>query len=252
MSEQSKGTSTRLGVGLGIAGAVISLGISVGTAVVVRARLQENALLSLVPAHPSLTREDRLRVGRVINATVGEFGRDPSLDAQLTRAVGFTVNDHASRNRAGQLLGARGVTTLSAAQLDEVFAMKLALARSSPVLCAGMWNGRAEQSEVYAALARLPDAQLQRWMTLSMTGMRAAIRPGFTLPPEDTDALSLVVTHAVERLPVEQRTRFLRAVDQGPQALPLEGCATWIDLLESSRHEEPALRERFYRTMARP
>lgn len=252
MSEPSKGISTRLGVTVGVVGGLISIVISVGTAAYVRNKLHDDALLQLVPTHPSLSRDDRLRLGRAIDANVGEFGRDPTLDAQLTRVVGFSVHDAASRNRAGQVVGARGVTALSAAQLDEVFAIKLALARSSPALCAGMWNGRGDQSEVYAGLARLPDAQMRRWMELSVIGMRAAIRPGFALPPEDTEALSLVVTHAAERLQGEQRTRFQRAVDQGPQAPPLEGCATWIDLLDAARQEAPALRERFYRTMARP
>lgn len=47
------------------------------------------------------------------------------------------------------------------AQLDEVFAINVALAHRSPTLCAARCNGGAEQGEVSAGLARLPDAQLR-------------------------------------------------------------------------------------------
>ncbi|MBL8684637.1 MAG: hypothetical protein JNK05_36010 [Myxococcales bacterium] len=252
MSDQSKGTESRLIWGIVVVGAMFSIAISVVTAVFVYNRLREEALLQAVPTHPSLSRQDRLRVARTIDSLVAEFGHDPTLDAQLTRAAGFAVYDTATRNRAGQLLGARGVTTLNAAQLDEVFAVKLALARSSPSLCAAMWNGGADQGEIYAGLARLPDAQLHRWMALTVTGMRAALRPGFALPPEDAEAVSLVVAHAAERLDGERRTRFQSVAARGVGAPPAEACATWIDLLDAARREEPVLRARFYRAIARP
>jgi hypothetical protein len=232
-----------------ITGGVVAASVGIG---VFRRTAAENQLIAAVPAHPSLTRDDRLRIARAIERSMGAILSDPTLDAQMSRAVGAPVRTPAERNRAAHTLSARGISGLPSAQLNEVFAMKLALAQASPLLCAGMWNGRVDQSEIFAALARLPQRQMERWMQLSSDSIRVALRPGFVVPNEDQPAIDAVISAAAARMDEPRRTRFQQTIDQGPEAPPLEGCSAWTALLEAARDSEPALRERFYRTMARP
>lgn len=237
--------ATRAAITAGVVAASVGMGAYRRTAA-------ENQMIAAVPAHPSLTREDRLRVARAIERSMGAVLSDPTLDAQMARAVGAPVRTPAERNRAAHTLSARGISGLPSAQINEVFALKLALARSSPLLCAGMWNGRVDQSEIFAALARLPQPQMERWMQLSSDSVRVALRPGFVVPNEDQPAIDAVISAAAARMDEQRRTRFQQTIDQGPEAPPLEGCSAWTALLEAARDSEPALRERFYRTMARP
>lgn len=234
----------------GLAAAAVAASVGLGA---YRKHADENQMIAAVPAHPSLTRDDRLRIARVIDRSMREVLSDPALDAKLSRAMGAPVRTPVERNQAAHTLSARGISGLPAAQLDEVFAIKLALAKSSPLLCAGMWNGRVEQSEVFVALARLPQPQMERWMSLSAQSITVAMRPGFVPAPEDQPAVDAVISAAEARMDEARRTRFQQTIDQGPDAPPLDGCAAWTALLEAARDSsEPGLRERFYRAMARP
>jgi hypothetical protein len=231
---------------------VILGGIAVSLAVdTYRTPTEEKRMLAAVPEHPLLTYEDRLRIAQAMRRSMSVLPSGSELDAQLARALAMPVRTEAERNRAVRTLSARGISALSLAQLDEVYAIKLALARSSPIVCAGMWNGRADPSELYVALARLPQAQMERWMQLSTEGLRLALRPGLSVPNEDQAAIEAVIEAAAARMDETQRTRFQQTIDQGPEAPPLDGCFAWTALLEAARDSEPALRERFYRTMAR-
>ncbi|MFO0562974.1 MAG: hypothetical protein U0269_33445 [Polyangiales bacterium] len=237
--------ASRAAITVGVVAASVGMGAY-------RKHAAENQMIASVPAHPSLTRDDRLRIARAIERSMGAILSDPTLDAQMSRALGAPLRTPAERNRAAQTLSARGISGLAVAQLSEVFAVKLALARSSPLVCAGMWNGRVDQSEVFAALARLPQPQMERWMQLSADSVRVALRPGFVVANEDQSAIDAVISAAAARMDEPRRTRFQQTIDQGPEAPPLEGCSAWTALLEAARDSEPALRERFYRTMARP
>lgn len=237
--------ATRLGLGLGV-------GLATAGAQVYRAKLSESRLLEAVPEHPSMSRDDRLRVGHAIERTMGRVLTDPTLDAQMGRAIGTPIRDARARKQAAHVLSGRGISRLTAGQIEEVYAIKLALAQGSPLVCAGMWNGRVAEPEVIAALARLPTARMERWMQLSTESLRVALRPGFTPADEDQAAVDAVISRAAERMDETRRTRFQHTIDQGPDAPPLDGCAAWIALLEAARDSDPSMRERFYRTMARP
>jgi hypothetical protein len=215
-------------------------------------RAREERLIADVTPHPSLTREDRLRIATGIQETMGALIARPDFNREMSRALHRPVNTPADARAAGKELSARGLSRLSAAQLNEVYTIRLALAERSPAVCVALWNGRIADGEVMAALARLPHAQMLQWFRLSQAGMEAAMRPDFTVPPEDADAVQTVVQRAQESVAPAERPRFQRTIDAAENAAPLEGCATMLDILRTARQVDPALRERFYRSMARP
>lgn len=176
----------------------------------------------------------------------------PDIDQRMSRALGRPVTNAAERRAAARELSARGLARLTRAQLDEVYAIKRELADRSMAVCAGMWSGRIADGEVMAALAKLPHARMIRWFELAQEGTRVAMAPGFSLPPEDTAAIDQVISRARDTTQGPDRERFLRVLDRGTDALPLEGCATLKEIYRSAAQADPELRERFYRAMARP
>jgi hypothetical protein len=215
-------------------------------------RQREEALLTQIAPHPSLSRADRLRLAEGLDATLGPALRSGAMDAEMSRALGSPVRSTSDRRAALASLSARGLTRLSPAQLDEVFAIRLALSERSPAVCVGLWRGRITDGEVMAALARLPPEQALRWFALSREGIRAALAPGFTVADEDHDAVQEVLRRAEAMLSPADRARFARAVDGAEGVSALDGCATMLDVHRAARRVEPGLRERFYRSMARP
>ncbi len=255
MSSDPAGPSTtkrKALIAVVVVGLSVNLGLGVVGAVWGARRATEERLIAAIPPHAELTRDDRLRLARAIDATVGSLISDPRFDAEVTRATGMRVSNTQERKNAARALTTRGMSGLNDAQLDEVFAIKLDLARRSTAVCAGMWNGRIAEGEVFAAIAKLPNERMLRWMTLSAEGARLALRRDFVVPAEDSAAIDAVIARARDGLDGERRTRFQRVIDGGAAALPLEGCATWIEVLESAQTAEPPLRHRFYRAMARP
>ncbi len=232
--------------------AVLTTVALVGGGSIARKRIEEQRLVEAIPAHAELSRDDRLRIARAVDSTMGALVNNPDLDAQMARALGTPVRNAQERSAAARALSARGVGRLSASQLDEVFSIKLELAQRSTAVCAGMWSGRVAPGEIFAALAKLPHPRMLRWMTLSAESAQLALRAGFTVPDEDQAAVDAMLSRAAAGLDETRRTRFQRTLDQSTDAPPLDGCATWIDLLQSARAADAPLRERFYRTMARP
>ncbi len=216
-----------------------------------RAR-REEALLAQIAPHPRLSRADRLRLAEGLESTLGPALRDRSLDAAASGLLGRPLRTPGDQRAAFALLSARGLSRLSAAQLDEVFSIRLALAESSASVCVGLWRGHIVDGEVMAALARLPPETALRWFALSREGMRAALAPDFTVPPEDSIAVQEVLRRAEHALAPADRARFSRVIDGSAEASPLEGCATLLDVYRAARTAEPAMRERFHRSMARP
>lgn len=212
---------------------------------------EREQLIEMIPAHPELSRDDRLRLAQAIEQNMGALLRQPDMPTQMSRALQRPVQTPAEVRAAARELSARGVTRFSSARLDELFSIRFDLAQRSPAVCAGMWTGRIADGEVMAALAKLPNDRMLRWFALSVEGMQLAMGPGFSTPPEDGDALTQMIVRARDALPDADRARFVRVIEQGERAAPLEGCATLLDLYRVARAAEPEARERFYRAMAR-
>jgi hypothetical protein len=252
MSDAMKDNPRKTAAQIGAAVTALALALVGANAIIVRARRAADAeTIAMVPPHRDLTDADRLRIGRGIEQTMGAVLRGPDLDQRLSRAVGRPVSSVADRRAAGRELSARGLSRLTAAQLDEVYAIRLELAERSTAVCAGMWSGRIADGEVMAALARLAPPRMTRWFELSMEGIRIALSPGFSTPPEDGAAIDHIVSRARDATQGADRERFLRVIDRGAEALPLEGCATLKEIYRAAAQADPALRERFFRAMAR-
>lgn len=215
-------------------------------------RSSDAEIIAMVPAHRDLTDADRLRIGRGIETTMAVFLSEPDIDQRMSRALGRPVTNATERRAAARELSARGLARLTARQLDEVYSIRAELSERSMAVCAGLWSGRIADGEVMAALAKLPHARMIRWFELAQEGTRIAMAPGFSLPPEDTAAIDQVVSRARDATQGAERERFLRVLERESDALPLEACATIKEIYRAASQADPALRERFYRAMARP
>ncbi len=217
----------------------------------VKQKIHDDALIALVPAHPQLTAAERLRLGRRIEATVGAQLNSPTLDADLARATGLPVRNDAERRVAARTAAAKGMAGLNASQMNYFYALRLALATKSPAVCAGLWSGQIAEPELFLALSRITQPQLEQWFAVSIESTHIAMRRDFVVPPADDDAVRAVFQATRAALSPDEQARYDRVMAAGVNATPSDGCSVVMSLYQTAQRTEPEMRFRFYRAMLR-
>lgn len=214
-------------------------------------KIHDQRLMAIVPSHPGMSPQDRLRLARKLESNVGRRLESPTLDQDLARVSHLPIRNDTERHAAAASVAAKGMVALTAPQLDEFFALRIALAEHSPVVCAGLWSGSAPQPEVFFALSRLTEPQLDRWMALSVESTRLALRRDFVVPPADDLALQQVFADTRASLTPEDQQVYDRVISAAEAAVPAEGCKIVVALFRQAQRSDPSLRLRFYRALLR-
>lgn len=129
----------------------------------------------------------------------------------------------------GAELAAKGTARLSPAQLSDLVALELKLARKSPRLCAGFWSGGITLQDMATTIeAEFTDAEARRWFEPSIAATRLELHakgPPARIRGED-------VGHGIQLMldalaPVE-RDPLLNTLDMGVKAPPEAEAQEWL------------------------
>jgi len=149
----------------------------------------------------------------------------------------------------GAQLAARGAARLPAGALVDLIALKIKLAKGSQMLCEGFWSGHLKSADLGAGLDKLDDADLLRWFALTRQAVEEELRATTPLPRlAETDLEP--AGELFDQVPVHEREVLMRALDQGTQANPADGCKVFLLFSQGAMTLPEPRRSKFLRAFS--
>lgn len=190
------------------------------------------------------------RVGQIIDEEMRPLLHDPRFVFELERQGGANAPPERDRQIAAGLT-ARGVLRLQSADLEDFTRLRLMMATRSEAVCAGIWSGRVDNTEVATAISQLGDDDLHKWVRISTRA--AQLELGATVPVQiDASAFDEGLDAIAASVEPNDRAALAAARAAGGSATPLQGCAAIRIILREAPRLEPGLRDRFLRALSSP
>jgi hypothetical protein len=189
------------------------------------------------------TIDERLAGDPKFLAELARYQRSPTPDKKLAVSV-------SPQQEFGAQLAAQGLVRLSPDDFLDLAKLRLKLAESSKVLCAGMWSGGIPASEFVNGLERFSDEDLHRWVELTEAGMRLQLYATTPLPRFSGKVFVDGTREIKRRLPPEEQRSLLKTMDAGTTAPPEEACNALLVLMRGGLLLPPARRDPFLRALS--
>jgi hypothetical protein len=235
-------------VGRNVLTGVVAITAAIGGAMGVSRAMHARTTGASVAAGMNVPSTQQDRFARIIDQEMSPLLNDPRFEQELQRRAGPGASQDRARE-IGAELTQRGILRLTPEDLGEFTRLRLALAQRNEAVCATLWTGHGDNSQVAVALSQLDDNDLHQWLRLST---RAAVLELNGRAPVIPDQSALAdglhaITAAVQG---EERTTLDTAIAAGTAAPPATGCAAIRIILREAQRLEPGLRDRFLRALS--